>query len=138
MKKTCFYLCNILIPLMIGAMLYCLLRPDAWISLRLYRLFSLGPATLPLPRWLLQILRCFGADILWSYALTFAVAWVLSESRPWQILAVSAGFSLLTECTQAFGWLRGTFDPLDILLQICITALGALIIKLHKSKEKRT
>ncbi len=137
MKRTAFYLVNILLPLLIGATVYILFRPDTYFSGFVYHLLRFKIGVLTVPKTLEYVFRNYLPDMTWAYALTFSVSWVLYSCKLRYITTVSVCFCMLFEFSQLFGWLSGTFDYWDITLEICMTALCALIIKSHEAKEKR-
>lgn len=142
-----FVALHILIPLLAGTAIYLWLRPDLELSRLLANLVeqittmptieSANPAltpTLPLilPAVLLRMLRNFGSDILWAYALTAALAFILGTRRRPAILsaAIAAALGSLLEVAQLAGLIAGTFDPLDILFESAAALAAASIIHL--------
>jgi hypothetical protein len=68
--------------------------------------------------------------MLWAYSLTFTVFLILGfkyESlKP--TLIICAVFEVSIEFLQKFGVIPGTFDFLDILLELCVTIFAVIII----------
>ena len=82
------------------------------------------------PAGLLVFLRSFTADIIWAYALAFAVLSVLGYSRRHLPVgfALCAGLSAGMELLQLAGLAPGTFDPLDIVFEFLSILLALVII----------
>ena len=116
---------------------------------------SVHPAASPtfpsiLPVEFLCALRNFGSDILWAYALTAALAFILGTRRRSVILSatIAAALGALLEAAQLTGLINGTFDPLDILFETAAALAAASIIhlvlhggeyeKLRKSPKHRS
>ena len=141
-----FYLLNIIGLLVVGSVIYLLVRPGADISRLIVRLFHIPEQSLfsgGLYRqvsekpWLLWI-NNFLPDMLWAAALTFTVSWILGRGKRQLILtgAVSAFVEVLSELLQAAGVLSGTFDSLDSILEVIATGLVLLIIILFFRRKK--
>ena len=136
-KKLFWYILNIVIPLLIGSTIYILIRPDTYICQYFYK--ALCISTPPevgifLPTGLQTFLRCFAADILWAYALTFAVSFILKDERSYLYICIV--FELIMEFIQLSPALPGTFDWLDIIFEICTTAIVSLIINKRRKRNE--
>ena len=140
-----FYTLHIVVPLLAGLYLYLTLRPDAYVSLFVSRFLPLpAPAAPRLPEWLSSFLRNHAADMLWAYALGFAVQSVLGYSRRKLLVSslLCVCFEILVELSQRFGVLQGTFDPLDAVLEALSVCLAMLVINLfeeaHNEKKRKS
>lgn len=137
-----FYLWNMLVPLLMGTVLYILFRPDTYITSFFYRLSGMEENGLGdvivLPGWLGALCRNFLPDILWAYALTFGVGVVWRDAGGFPVFTViiCALFEVAFELGQGMGLWVGTFDWWDIGLEICATVLAALILNSRKEKVK--
>ena len=135
-KKLLYHvIIHSVVPIMMGACIYILFRPDTYISQWIYRLFDMSLQSKKLrellPFWLLAFLCNFACDILWAYSLTFAI-YIIFVNSPINILfifVVSIVFEAGIEFMQLACILPGTFDWLDISLEICATAIASLEIK---------
>ncbi len=137
-KLDLFYMGNICTALLVGSIFYLLFRPTTYISLAFYELFNLEWHDIFfLPEVLKEILCNFIPDILWAYALTFSVCFIFSDDNNNFILLaiVCVAFEILIESLQGFGVITGTFDPIDIFLELCSTALALMNIKKHKETQ---
>ena len=138
-----FYCLNILVSLIFGLAVYVCYRPDTYVSQFVYNVlgFSVNeiiPVNV-LPTWLLQFVRNYLGDISWAYALTFTICyiWLKPGGRVLPALGIAMAFEIVSEVLQRIDVVPGTFDWLDIFLEICITAFLMLLIKI-KHKERQT
>ena len=142
MKQHMFYALNISISLVIGLIVYVCYRPDTYVSQAVYNLLGISPDIGGfvnwLPTWLLLFIRNYLADIIWAYALTFTICYILWNQKKsmFPIFGIVAVFEICIEVSQKVGIMSGTFDWYDIFLEICISALVMLVIK-TKYKEKQ-
>ena len=134
-----FYSLNILFSLVLGLIVYVCWRPDAFISQVVYDVLGVSPnigAFLnALPDWAILFCRNFLADILWAYALTFTTCYIWRSigKSMFPAFVVTATFEVCIEFFQKIGLMSGTFDWLDILLEVCVSAAIMLLIKtIHK------
>ena len=134
-KRVVFCCTHSLIALMVGLITYCVFRPDTYISQEIYKILDIksvcfGVRTL-FSKGSITFFCNFLPDILWAYALTFAInmAWVGARFGIVKTLLVCVVFEVGIEFSQLIGVMQGTFDWLDILFEFCATTLAALIIK---------
>ena len=136
-QKKQGYLCliHIGISIVMGVIIYILVRPDTYIS-RIFRdivnISGVGDnVSAVCPRPILQFLRYYASDFLWAYALTFAIFYVLRNDKRGILIAdgICFVFESSIELLQKFQIVSGTFDWLDILCEFCATAIASLIIK---------
>lgn len=136
MKQHMFYALNISMSLVIGLIVYVCFRPDTYVSQVVYDVLGISPDVVLsatwLPTWLLLFVRNFLADIIWAYALTFTVCYILWDQSKSMlpIFGIVATFEICIEVSQKLGIMPGTFDWWDIFLEICITAFVMLLIKI--------
>lgn len=141
-RQHLFYLVNIIFSLAIGVSVYVFFRPDTHISQVIYRFLGVRPLFFPqnilFPEWLALFIRNYLADILWAYALSFTVCYILWHPNRNTILsfAIVSIFEICMEVFQKTGFLSGTFDWLDIFYEICISAFAMLYIKKHIRRSK--
>ncbi len=142
--SLCYFALHAVSALLLGTLMYLLFRPDTHISRAFYSVWDIRPLAHGLqsviPRPLLSFLRYYLPDLAWTYALTFTLSSILKATRFGLRLSacLSALFALGLELCQKYGIMQGTFDPLDIAFELCITALAVLIIKLHFKGEQFT
>lgn len=135
MNDELFSLLNIVIPLLTGFVIYSIYRPDTYISNIIYVNMSFILDFAEYPVFLQKFFRFYLCDILWAYSLTFAVQIIISLKGRYLIIlfAVCSLFEIAIEAFQYFGFLNGTFDPLDIILEI-FASLTAITIIYKKQK----
>ncbi len=75
MKRRIFLVSNITVPLLLGAVIYCLTSPDVIFVEAVRSLWGMpvlsGRGTLHGGIW--QFVRYYLLDVLWAYALVFAL-----------------------------------------------------------------
>lgn len=136
------YFFNVIVPLVLGILIYIFVRPDTYISQCFYRVLNvLGQSSkryVLLPRWIRILIGGYGADILWAYALTYAVFSALQDvtNSLLPVIMICVLFEAGIEFMQMFPAVSGTFDWWDIILEICATAIASLIIKKHREEKK--
>lgn len=138
-KDPLFFILNISIPLVVGAILYLLFRPDAYICALIFRLFGTAPPVrIDQDNAFVCFVSYYLCDMLWAYSLAFVAYRIISDDtqRDLPTLLISIVFTVLTESFQYFGILPGTFDGFDILAEglSIVSALG--IIKLFYRRKK--
>ena len=131
-KRNVFFVLNILLSLVIGLTVYVFCRPDTHVSKIVHNLLGVSPEVV-LPEWVMSFLRNYMADVLWAYALTFTVIYILGSG--FLTFAIVAIFEICIEVSQKVGIMSGTFDWVDIILEVCISALVMLLINTIQ-KEK--
>ncbi len=130
-----FYGLNIFIPLLFGAFLYLTLRSDSFLSVFINRYIAFPSFSYSaFPRWLITFLRNFACDILWAYSLSFAVMHILDYCRKnlRHAFILCVCFICLVEAFQKAGIFHGTFDYLDILLEVCSVFIALQLIKKYE------
>lgn len=135
-KRTAlFYALNTLLPLAAGAAIYLTLRRDSYVGSFVGALLGLPERESAAgPSGFSAFLRDHAADMLWAYALAFAVCAVTGGGRRARraALCVCLGFAALVESAQLLGAFSGTFDPLDILLEALAIGLAFLFIHIFE------
>lgn len=125
----------------IGGALYIFLRPTAYVSLviRKIKLVSilLEKVNFDSSNWLALFLNNWFCDFLWAYALAFCLLLVFEKAGKKYIMpiVISIGFSVLFEVLQGFEIISGTFDWLDLIMELTAIIL-AVIIKRRIHYEK--
>ena len=124
MKSKIFF--HIFIPLLLGAVLYLLLCPEAFISRGFYALLGVRPPAIGCGP-VLRLIRNHLADMLWAWALTCCASLALGRGRGYFAAAAAIGTGIFVELAQrTLG--TGTFDWLDIALEALAALAAALCI----------
>lgn len=122
-----FLVCNILIPLAIGAYIYIFWDSDSYFG-------NFARSVLPIPNTgsdsnIAQIMRNWGCDFLYAYALLFALyASTGNISVSIRYAAICAIGLELLQLIQVDFLKCGTFDVWDILVEIIAICFAATLI----------
>ena len=125
-NKRVLYILHALAALFLGLMYYLIRRPEILVCRIIFHLTKLQfPQAWDLfPHPLLRITDGHLADFLWAYALTFSVGAVYYGKNNWRVgLVMCLAADCIMELMQGFRLLSGTFDWMDILVQISATLL---------------
>ena len=128
------FFCRVILPLAVGAGLYLLLCPEAFLSRGFYALLGAAPTRIACEGVFLRLVRNHLADMLWAWALTCCAAMALGRGRGFRAAAVAAGTGLFVELAQrALG--VGTFDWLDLALEALAAVAAGLWIAHAERRE---
>lgn len=138
-KKPVLYALHALTALFLGLVYYLIRRPDILVSRLVFRLTGLQiPQAWSLyTHPLLRITDSHLADFLWAYALTFSIGAVYYGRRNWHVGLITCLVSdCFMEMTQGFHLLSGTFDWMDILVQVGATLLVQwMMLKMERGNK---
>ena len=127
-SKAFFYWANMTVPLIAGLLIYVHFRSSIIVLAPVQGLFSYPNQS---TRWAVY-LRCYAADILWAYSLTFAVYTTMQHMKKnlmWTAIICSI-FVCVVEYMQKIGLFSGTFDITDIVLELASVCIAIIIIRL--------
>lgn len=122
MKKALLYF-GAVVPIIIGAAVYFICRPDTYVSHFLMRFIGGGINHLNVSQ---KFITCNLCDALWSFSLTVTL-YIVTE-KPLASFVISAVFSTLIECSQLVPALPGTFDFYDVIFQIAAHVVAIIFI----------
>ncbi len=128
-RNNLFYVLNILIPLIIGSLIYVFYSPDTYF-VRVLNVFIDTKQNV-----FTKILRNYFCDFCWAYSLAFVLSYIYKESLSIKIsiiAPISVGTAL--ELLQLFGIISGTFDLLDIFAELVACIICYLILKRKQGK----
>ena len=142
--KLYFTICILLIiiPLVFGSILYLVYRPDTYISR--FILNSMEAGNLSKARS--QLIICYPVlsylsknylpDCCWAFSLESCLALVLHNSERVVVssLIISAAFLSLMETLQVTPLIPGTFDVIDISVELTAIAVAGIIINLLRKR----
>jgi hypothetical protein len=76
-------------------------------------------------------------DMMWGYALVFALYFIMGNNAAGltKLIMIASFFSTVMELLQLTPFVRGTFDVLDIIVEILAEATAVFIIKKHFMEE---
>ena len=128
MKKIFIY-ANISLPILVGSLFYYVTSPQVIFAQNIDRLLgvSLHVGT---ENTFVVNLRSYMPDMLWAYALVFSLMLVTGNKTAyvWKMFVIAGMFSTIMEVLQVTGCVKGTFDVMDIIVEI--------IIKRHDMRRK--
>ena len=133
MMKKAYLLANMILPLLVGAMFYFLTSKDV-IFVEMASSFlgkPLGIEHAGPYDGVFMFIRYYMLDALWAYALVFAMFISIGNNaaRVKTAFMVAIFFSVAMEVIQLFPVVPGTFDAIDILVEVMAEVIAALIIK---------
>lgn len=131
---------NIVLPIFIGGIIYYVLSPnvifvkaiDSMIGGGIHFDISITDNVI------LNFVRNYFLDMLWSYALVFAVFYLTGNDTAHlkKILLLVFAFSAAMELLQLTTVAEGTFDVVDILAELLAEVFAVIIIKVTNKKEE--
>lgn len=140
-KETVFQIFNCIIPLFIGAMIYYILSPEVIFVRHIDNIVgeNLHIDIVYSDLSILRFIRNYVLDMMWAYALVFALHFFIGNRTEKLFLTVIIAviFSALMEILQLTSIAMGTFDVLDILVEVLAEIAAVLFIKKFYSKEER-
>lgn len=135
MSLNKFYIWNIMLPLVIGTIVYVYVKPSAPISQLIYFILHISPPVLNIKlTGIHRFIQYYLCDILWSYSLTFALSLYLGKDRLLLAYAIAASFSTLVEVLQLLHQVLGSFDIFDIIVQLIACTISIHIITFHERR----
>lgn len=140
-KKDSLFVVNVVIPLVCGLFIYLTKIESNFLSVSLSGIRSL----LPVIRYPVLV-NNFAADFLWSYSLFFCLRLVLGDDMKGKyslkVISLTAVVAVVFESMQMLKHFPGTFDPLDIVVEL-IAVVSAFLMsvfiermfKYHEEKK---
>ena len=137
-----FLLLHIIFPILIGAVFYYLLSPDVIFVKQIDELLGCG-FHLELAirgHWIFQFMRIYMVDMLWGYALVFALFFIVDSNAAGrkEILFIAMALSAIMEILQLTPLVQGTFDLWDILVEFLAEMVAVFIINKYTAEEVTT
>ena len=132
---------HIVLPLLAGALIYVYLSPQVYFVKCLpQQIISVSiPVSIPvsMPGGLtkryefLKVIRNYLPDMLWGYALVFALFRIFGNNRAdiKTVFGIAFIFSACMELLQLSSGVKGTFDVLDIVAMCAAELFAVFIIK---------
>ena len=135
-KTERFLIMNIAIPILFGAVMYLMIDPDVMFVKLLNAnglSFRFGSGIVDCPV-ISQCARFYLPDMLWGYSLVFAMFFFFEGGKAMlPAVAISAVlFSVIVECAQIIPKVPGSFDFIDIVVEIAAELLAVFIIKIKR------
>ena len=140
-RKTRIHLLyNIIIPILIGAVIYFLTSPDVFFVKAVGAFFKLSDRMIVtnFANLLIRFVRNYIPDMAWGYALVFslyAIAGDQTEKGLYNLAFIAIVFSVAIEIIQMTHIIRGTFDLWDIAAELLTEVTAVFIIKKNFLRE---
>lgn len=139
-KYQVFFILNISIPLLLGLVIYFFLKPDTYVIKWIFSFFNFNfTYSISHNNLIVKFIYCYLCDILWAYALTFAVYYFSDffTHKYFIAMLITIVFCVLIEFLQFFDIITGAFDVLDILFEIIANVLALMYIFIFSGGYKK-
>ncbi|MCR5329255.1 MAG: hypothetical protein K6E12_10455 [Saccharofermentans sp.] len=127
-KRNSLYAVNVIIPLVCGLFIYLTRIESNFLSSSLSGIRSV----LPVIRYPILI-KNFAADFLWAYSLFFCLRLTLGDLLKGKysltVISLTSIVAVVFESLQMIKHFPGTFDPLDIVVELIAVIVAFLISK---------
>jgi hypothetical protein len=134
-KRNSLFAVNTIVPLICGLLIYMTKAESTYLSSFLSGFRSLLP-TIEYP----YIIRSFACDFLWTYSMFFCFRLTLGDKLKGKhsqvVIALTAVVAIVIETIQLFKIIPGTFDPMDILIELIAIAVAFFISTIIERRFK--
>ncbi len=124
---------NIIIPIVAGAIIYYLFSPQVIFVKKIDGILGVDFHFTSIIKdcILFQFVRFYFLDMLWAYALVFALFFILDNNTAElkKIVLIAFLFSTTMEILQMTPYATGTFDVFDIIAEFLAEVIAVFIIK---------
>ena len=130
MKKA--VLLNVIIPIMLGGVIYYIFTPEVIFVERIDEVLGLNcHIEISSMNFVWQFVRNYFLDMLWGYALVFALFYIFDNgaAKLVAVFIISFMTSCIIEMLQLFSIARGTFDLWDITWMLFAELVAVFVIK---------
>lgn len=132
---------NIFIPIIVGAIIYYLISPEVIFVKQIDATMNVDfhISGLSTENIIIQFMRNHFLDMLWGYALIFALFFVLGNNTAviWKTFLIAFSFSAIMEILQITPIVKGTFDVWDIVALFVAEVIAVFIINNFTAEEER-
>lgn len=132
-RLVVFGIVTVILPMIIGAVMYYIFCPEVWFVNRIDILLGISNRKLCTYQhnYILQFIRNYLFDFIWSYALTNTVFIIFNNNAKSLRIAfgVSVMLGILMELLQLLNVAMGIFDIWDIAVEGFGSLVGVFIIK---------
>lgn len=127
---------NISVSMIIGSLIYYLISPEVIFVEKISSMTG-WKVNIGYENNVIKIIRSYVPDILWAYALMFSLVVITGNKTAgiWKMYIVAALFSTIIEMLQLTGMFKGTFDIVDIIVELMAEIIAVFIIKVHYEEE---
>lgn len=132
-KTKVVFVLNCIVPLTIGAIVYYLFSPEVIFVKQVDEIIGcrMHLNLLFHDNIVLQAIRFYVLDMLWAYALVFAIEFIIGNNTAnlKTVFGVAFLFSTTMEILQLTTLAKGTFDVWDIICEFVAEVIAVFIIK---------
>lgn len=130
-RKNLFIFLNVAIPLLIGLSIYLFCYKSTYINTFFENVFGFNFPYFYFNNVVHHFITCWACDILWAYSLTFALFFCFKELKKSLLFSSCLTFllSIIIEFLQLSGYINGTFDIWDIIMELSAIIIAVIIIK---------
>ena len=126
-----YFILNIIVPLVVGALIYYILFPDIIFVKTIDELIGVSfHIPVKIGNVIIRYLRYYLLDLLWAYSLMSLVSMMFKDSKA--VYAISFVFIIAMEMMQMVPSIPGTFDVIDIVIEMIA---GLIAIRINKRRE---
>ena len=141
-KDNIFYTINIIIPLLIGAFIYLHFNQESYFGSLFNFLFQIPKLDININSNILIFINNWLCDFLWAYSLFYAMymSYRTHNNAIWATFKITVFFAIFVESLQLIkiDFLRcGTFDILDIIIEIIAICISIINLKIYLHLKKR-
>lgn len=131
---------HILCPIVLGAIIYCLMSPDVIFVKKINNFISITESipVFPADSAFLRFIRNYLPDMAWGYSLVFVLFSIIGNDTAdiGKVFWTAFLFSATMEIMQKTSFFPGTFDAFDIFTQFLAETIAVYIIYKLYSKEE--
>lgn len=132
-KQNKFIVINIIIPIILGALIYYLISPEVIFVRQIDNCLRTNShiGNISMNNLMIRFVRNYFMDMLWGYALVFALFLIEGNNAAElkKIFIVAFAFSAIMEILQMTPIAKGTFDVCDIIAEFFAEVIAVFIIK---------
>ena len=125
-KRNGLFVVNIIIPLILGLLIY-LTKPSSTYLSDFLSDFRSILSTIRYP----EIIDFYACDFLWTYSMFFCLRLTLGDALKGKhnltVITVTGVVAIILEILQLIKGVPGTFDPMDIVAELIAVAVAFLI-----------
>ena len=140
MRKNVFFWSGmIVLPMVVGLIVYLILKPSAYVSELIIDILGLRQLNIQTSdNWFLSIIRNYLCDFLWAFSLTAAISLLYYDNRFRSVISVLICLivGIIIELLQLWGVISGTFDIVDLIVQSIGSILSIIISKIYLRGNK--
>lgn len=140
-EEKFFCILNIIIPILVGAVVYYILSPEVIFVRQIDALIGRDFRFTEIVEkgWFLRLVRNYLLDVLWGYALLVALYFMFGSNTAelLKILIIAFVFSAVMELLQLTSIAKGTFDVFDIIVEFFAEMVAVFIIKKYKTLRRK-